>query len=147
MHQTNRLSECSGRPDVRRGLGQWRRTAGRHALNPRAAYQWSTETSIYIAANHHRTGGGRKLYAQLLQRLSDRGYRRAFADIAQPNELSNNFHRAFGFQHAGVYRRVGWKRGRWHDVAWMQLDLVGAAEDNHPPTPITCPVVRFTPAG
>lgn len=108
-----------------------------HAFNPRAAYQWSTETSIYIAANHHRAGGGRKLYAQLLQRLADRGYRRAFAGITQPNRASNSFHRSFGFEQAGRYRRVGWKHGSWHDVAWMQLDLLGAAEDNRPPTPIT----------
>jgi phosphinothricin acetyltransferase len=106
-----------------------------HAFNPRAAYRWSTETSIYIAANHHRAGGGRKLFAQLLQRLGDRGYRRAFAGITQPNPASNGFHRSFGFEQAGLYRRVGWKHGSWHDVAWMQLDLLGA-EDNRPPTPI-----------
>jgi hypothetical protein len=23
----------------------------------------------------------------------------------------------------GVYRRIGFKHGAWHDVAWMQLDL------------------------
>jgi len=45
-----------------------------HAFNPRAAYQWSTETGIYIGVDHHRAGGGRKLYAQLLRRLTDRGY-------------------------------------------------------------------------
>ncbi len=104
-----------------------------HAFNPRPAYQWSAETSIYIAADHHRAGGGRKLYAQLLRRLTDRGYRRAFAGITQPNEASNGFHRSFGFQHAGLYRRVGWKHRAWYDVAWMQLDLLGAADDNAPP--------------
>ncbi|ORW00358.1 GCN5 family acetyltransferase [Mycobacterium kyorinense] len=108
-----------------------------HAFNPRAAYQWSVETSIYVVAHHYRFGGGRKLYAHLLQRLSERGYRRAFAGITQPNEASNAFHRSFGFEQAGLYRRVGWKHGHWHDVAWMQLDLLGAAEDDGPPAPIT----------
>lgn len=108
-----------------------------HGFSPRAAYQWSTETSIYIASGHHRAGGGRKLYTQLLKRLGDRGYRRAFAGITQPNQASTNFHRSFGFEHAGLYRRVGWKHGRWHDVAWMQVDLLGAAEAAQPPTPIT----------
>jgi phosphinothricin acetyltransferase len=108
-----------------------------HAFSPRAAYQWSIETSIYIAAKHHRTGGGHRLYAQLLQRLTVRGYRQAFAGIAQPNDPSTKFHRFFGFQPAGLYRRVGWKHGSWHDVAWMQVSLVTAAEDNDPPTPIT----------
>ena len=64
-----------------------------------------------------------------------------------PNDASVGLHRAMGFEPVGTYRRIGWKHDAWHDVAWMQLDLVGAAEDNHPPTPITCPVVRFTPAG
>ena len=106
-----------------------------HAFSPRSAYQWSTETSIYIASGHHRTGGGRKLYTQLLQRLSERGYRRAFAGITQPNDASNAFHQSFGFERAGLYRRVGWKHGRWHDVAWMQVDLLDAAKENDPPTP------------
>jgi phosphinothricin acetyltransferase len=108
-----------------------------HEFNPRAAYQWSAATSIYIDNDHHRTGGGRKLYAELLRRLTQRGYRRAFAGITQPNEASNAFHRSFGFQDAGLYRRVGWKHDRWHDVAWMQLDLPTAGEKDCPPTPLT----------
>jgi phosphinothricin acetyltransferase len=107
-----------------------------HAFNPRAAYQWSTETSIYIEPDHRHAGGGRKLYTQLLQRLTDRGYRWAFAGITQPNPASNAFHRSFGFDHVGLYRRVGWKHGSWHDVAWTQLDLLGSSDLNDPPTPI-----------
>lgn len=41
-----------------------------HAFNPRAAYRWSTETSIYVAADRYRAGVGRKLYTQLLRRLT-----------------------------------------------------------------------------
>jgi phosphinothricin acetyltransferase len=107
-----------------------------HAFNPRAAYQWSAETSIYIDNVHHRSGAGRRLYTRLLHRLSERGYRRAFAGITQPNESSNAFHRSFGFREAGLYRRVGWKHGSWHDVAWMQLDLPATASLDGPPTPI-----------
>lgn len=107
-----------------------------HAFNPRAAYQWSAETSIYIDNFHHRSGAGRRLYTGLLDRLAERGYRRAFAGITQPNESSNAFHRSFGFADAGLYRRVGWKHHSWHDVAWMQLDLSVAAGPDVPPTPI-----------
>jgi phosphinothricin acetyltransferase len=107
-----------------------------HAFNPRAAYRWSVETSIYIDDDRHRTGAGRKLYAHLLRRLSERRYRRVFAGITQPNAASNAFHRSFGFQDAGLYRRVGWKHNSWHDVAWMQLDLSSTAEPDRPPTPI-----------
>jgi phosphinothricin acetyltransferase len=107
-----------------------------HAFNPRGAYRWSVETSVYIADHHYRRGGGRKLYTHLLRRLVERGYRRAFAGITQPNQASIAFHRSFGFDHVGLYQRVGWKHGRWHDVARMQLDLLGTAEHDGPPTQI-----------
>jgi phosphinothricin acetyltransferase len=103
-------------------------------FNPRAAYLWSVETSVYLARHRLRAGGGRMLYAELLTRLAGRGFRRAFAGITQPNEASNAFHEAFGFRPAGLYRRVGWKLGAWHDVAWWQLDLV--ADEVDPPPEI-----------
>lgn len=40
-----------------------------------------------------------------------------------PNEASVALHRALGFEPVGVYRGVGWKHGRWHDVAWMQKTI------------------------
>lgn len=107
-----------------------------HALNHLAAYRWSVQTGIYLDVEHHHAGGGRQLYSQLLDRLVELGYRQAFAGITQPNEPSIGFHRSFGFRDAGLYRRVEWKHGRWHDVAWMQLDLLGTADQNDPPGPI-----------
>lgn len=104
-----------------------------HGLNRLATHRWSAETGIYVDFDHHRAGGGRRLYAELLRRLTQRGYRQAFAGITQPNEASNSFHRSFGFRAAGLYRRVEWKHDSWHDVAWMQLDLLGDAEQDKPP--------------
>jgi L-amino acid N-acyltransferase YncA len=101
-----------------------------------ATFQWSAETGIYVDVHHHRAGGGRELYTQLLRRLTEHGYRQAFAGITQPNEASNGFHRSFGFQDAGLYRRVAWKHDSWHDVAWMQLDLLDAGGPDAPPGPI-----------
>jgi phosphinothricin acetyltransferase len=106
-----------------------------HEFNPRAAYQWSVETSVYVARSRQRSGAGRTLYAELLRRLTERGFRRAFAGIAQPNDASNALHQSFGFRPAGRYRRVGWKHGAWHDVQWWQLDLPGPG-DVGPPRPI-----------
>jgi L-amino acid N-acyltransferase YncA len=107
-----------------------------HALHRLPAFQWSAETGIYVEIGQHRAGAGRMLYTQLLRRLTERGYRRAFAGITQPNEASIGFHRSFGFQDAGLYRRVEWKHGSWHDVAWMQLELLGTADPDRPPSPI-----------
>ncbi|WP_197515597.1 GNAT family N-acetyltransferase [Mycobacterium sp. E1747] len=107
-----------------------------HVLRRLPSFQWSVETGIYVERGRHRRGGGRQLYTELLRRLTARGYRRAFAGITQPNEASNGFHLSFGFREAGLYRRVEWKHGGWHDVAWMQLDLGGPAEADGPPGPI-----------
>lgn len=90
----------------------------------RAAYRWSCEVSVYLETGLRRRGGGRALYAALLSRLAARGYRTAFAGMTLPNDASAGLHRALGFEPAGVLRRVGWKDGRWHDVAWLQRALV-----------------------
>lgn len=107
-----------------------------HPFHARAAYQWSVETSVYLAQDRRRLGGGRMLYTELLNRLAGRGYRRAFAGITQPNEASNALHETFGFRPVGRYRRVGWKHGAWHDVQWCQLDLMAAADEIDPPPAI-----------
>lgn len=107
-----------------------------HRLGERAAYDWSCETSIYVAPAARGLGVGRTLYGALLEQLAQRGYRRAFALIALPNPASIAIHESFGFQTVGVLRRVGWKFDTWHDVAWMQCDLV-PGDTGEPPRAIT----------
>ncbi|WP_072478893.1 GNAT family N-acetyltransferase [Amycolatopsis australiensis] len=103
----------------------------------RAAYRWSCETSIYLERGRRRTGAGRALYETLLQRLQEQGFCRAFAGMTLPNEASAGLHRALGFEPAGVYRRVGWKHGAWHDVAWVQKDLRATEGCTSPPPELT----------
>lgn len=102
------------------------RTAGyayatRHRA--RAAYQWSIDTSVYVAAEHRRRNIGRGLYTSLFAVLAEQGLFNAFAGIALPNPASIALHESMGFEPIGVYRRVGFKLGRWHDVSWWQLAL------------------------
>lgn len=93
------------------------------AFAPRAAYRFACEVSVYLEPGLRRRGGGRALYTVLLDRLAARGFRMAFAGMTLPNEASAGLHRALGFEPSGVYRRVGWKDGAWHDVAWVQKAL------------------------
>jgi phosphinothricin acetyltransferase len=96
----------------------------------RPAYRWSCEVSVYLETGLRRSGGGRALYEALFPRLVERGYRTAVAGMTLPNEASAGLHRALGFEPVGTYRRIGWKHGRWHDVAWMQRML---SEGGDPP--------------
>jgi phosphinothricin acetyltransferase len=94
----------------------------------RAAYRWSCEVSVYLEPGRRRTGGGRALYGALLDRLAARGFRTAVAGMTLPNDASVGLHRAMGFQPIGTYRSIGWKHGRWHDVAWTQRSLATPAD-------------------
>jgi L-amino acid N-acyltransferase YncA len=94
----------------------------------RAAYRWSCEVSIYLEPGRRRTGAGRALYEALFERLAARGYRMAVAGMTLPNEASVGLHRALGFEPVGVYRRIGFKLGAWHDVAWVQRPLSGGED-------------------
>lgn len=89
----------------------------------RAAYRFSTETTAYIAADARGQGVGRRLYEALFPVLASRGYCQAFAGVALPNPGSVALHRAVGFEPIGVFPKVGWKFGRWHDVAWFSRGL------------------------
>jgi phosphinothricin acetyltransferase len=83
---------------------------------------------VYIEVGRRRTGGGRALYEALLSRLAERGFRVAVAGMTLPNEASVGLHGALGFEPVGTYRRIGFKHGSWHDVAWMQRMIASGEE-------------------
>jgi L-amino acid N-acyltransferase YncA len=107
--------------------------ASRH--RERAAYDWSVEVSVYVGESSQRRGIGRALYTALLGCLRCQGYFSAFAGITIPNPKSVGFHEALGFRHLGVFHRIGFKCGAWHDVGWWELAL--APYPSAPAPPLT----------
>jgi L-amino acid N-acyltransferase YncA len=103
------------------------------AHRERPAYVWSVDTTVYVDAAHRRRGAGRALYASLFAVLELQGFHNAFAGIALPNPGSVGLHEALGFQAIGVYREVGYKLGRWHDVGWWQRPLRAPDAAPEPP--------------
>lgn len=110
----------------------------------RAAYQWTAEVSAYVHQDFHRQGIGRALYAALVAALVAQGYRNAVAGITLPNDASVALHEAVGFTLVGVYRKVGYKFGAWHDVAWYERELAPRIID--PPVPRQLAECRDDPA-
>lgn len=94
----------------------------------RAAYRFSCEVSVYLAMSSRGSGGGRRVYAALLDRLGDRGFRMAAAGVTQPNAASARLHAALGFEPVGTYTRIGYKFGQWLDVSWYQRPIGTGAE-------------------
>ena len=89
----------------------------------RAAYKWSVETTVYVEHSFHRGGIGRSLYSSLIPILVQAGYCNAYAGVALPNPASVALHLAVGFTSIGTFPRVGYKFGRWRDVAWFHIPL------------------------
>lgn len=99
----------------------------------RAAYRWSVEVSVYIHAAWHRRGVGRALYTSLFEVLRLQGFQNAFAGATQPNPGSVRLHEAMGFREIGLFRRIGYKFGEWHDVRWWGLALGEPPAESPPP--------------
>jgi L-amino acid N-acyltransferase YncA len=89
----------------------------------RAAYQWAVDVSAYVKEGYRGTGIGKALYTALMAILAEQGFYNAFAGIALPNAASVGLHESVGFKPLGIYRKVGYKLGAWHDVGWWQRVL------------------------
>ena len=113
--------------------------AGFHA---RVAYQWTVETTVYIAAEARGRGVGRALYTSLFECLKLQGHQTAVAVIALPNPGSVALHEAMGFAPVGVLTRAGYKRDAWHDVGYWSLALGDA---DRPVAPVTPPALADDP--
>ncbi len=86
----------------------------------RMGYRFTTENSIYVAADWRGRGVGRRLLAPLIEAAQSRGFHAILAGIDATNEASLRLHAAFGFERVAHFREVGFKFGRWLDVIYMQ---------------------------
>ena len=100
---------------------------------PRPAYDWTTETTVYLDQAQRGRGLGLELYRLLLRTLERQGYRSAMAVVSLPNEASVRLHRALGYQQVGHVRAAGFKFGGWHDTGLWQRILI---EGEQPPRPV-----------
>jgi L-amino acid N-acyltransferase YncA len=112
------------------------------AHRERAAYRWSVDVAAYVRTDAQRRGIARALYTALFEILALQGYRNAYAGITLPNPASVQMHKAMGFEQVGVYHRVGYKFGKWHDVAWFERPL--AEHVLEPSEPIAFSVLATT---
>lgn len=115
--------------------------ASRH--RERAAYRWSADVTVYIAAGQQRRGIGRALYEALFELLVRQGIYEACAGITLPNDASVGLHESLGFVPVGIYRDIAYKFGRWRSVGWWQKTLRDRPDGEAPGE--LGPPVRLTP--
>lgn len=89
----------------------------------RSAYRHSVETTIYLAPGFEGAGIGKALYSALFPILREAGIHAVIGGAALPNPASEALHERLGFERVATFRQVGFKHGRWVDVAYWQLIL------------------------
>lgn len=90
----------------------------------RSAYRFTVEDSIYLDPAATGRGIGGRLLARLIEDCTAAGARQMLAVIGDSgNAASIAVHLKAGFRHAGTFRAVGFKLGRWVDTVQMQRPL------------------------
>lgn len=90
---------------------------------PKAAYDTTVETSVYCRHDATGRGVGTRLYDALFAALATENVHRIVAGMTPPNDASRALHERFGFTHVGDFAEVGYKFGRYWDVAWFQRGM------------------------
>ncbi|WP_326535200.1 GNAT family N-acetyltransferase [Pseudorhodoferax sp.] len=87
------------------------------------AYKYTVEHSVYLHRDHRGRGLGRILMQQLIAAARERGVHAMVGGIDAANAGSIALHERLGFTHRGTLPQVGFKFGRWLDLAFYQLLL------------------------
>ena len=98
--------------------------AGTMMFRVKEAYKTSVETTIYVDPSAAGKGTGLALYETLFAALEGQNVHRAYAGISLPNEPSIALHEKLGFTLIGIYNEVGFKLGKYWDVAWYEKKIL-----------------------
>jgi L-amino acid N-acyltransferase YncA len=94
----------------------------------RAAYRYTVEDSVYVAADRRGGGLGQAVLRAVIDACERLDLRQMVALIGgADNAASIGLHRACGFVPAGALNAVGFKAGAWADVVIMQRPLAAGA--------------------
>lgn len=70
-----------------------------------------------------KRGYGKRLYARLIELLKEQGIKNVYGAVTLPNEASEKLHKSLGFTCLGILHHTGFKCGKWHDVAWFEMQI------------------------
>jgi phosphinothricin acetyltransferase len=90
---------------------------------PKAAYDTTVESSVYVRPDAVGRGIGRQLYEALFELIAHEDVQTVVAGVALPNDASVALHRRAGFHQVGIFEAVGRKFDRYWDVAWFQRPM------------------------
>lgn len=87
------------------------------------AYKYTVEHSVYVHKDHRGQGLGHKVMQELIAAARQNNLHAMMGGIDATNAGSIALHERLGFKHVGTLPQVGFKFGRWLDLAFYQLLL------------------------
>ncbi|MBS1934480.1 MAG: N-acetyltransferase [Bacteroidetes bacterium] len=88
-----------------------------------AAYKYSVENSVYVAANERGRGVAKLLMPPMINAAKEKQMHVIIASIEATNEASLHLHKSFGFEEVAHFKQVGYKFGKWLDLKFLELIL------------------------
>ena len=87
------------------------------------AYKYTVEHSVYVHKDHRGRGLGISVMQALIAAARQNDVHAIIGGIDATNAGSIALHERLGFRHVGTLPQVGFKFGRWLDLAFYQLLL------------------------
>jgi L-amino acid N-acyltransferase YncA len=94
--------------------------ASLNAFNPRPAYNFVADLSVYVERAWRGRGVGRRLLAHLVERAPGLGYHKLVLAAFPFNAAGVTLYGRLGFRAVGIYHEQGQLDGRWVDVIVME---------------------------
>ena len=97
--------------------------ASLNPFNPREAYDYVADFSVYIGREFRGRGIGGALLAHLEVLAAQRGFHKLVLAMFPSNSAGVALYRRKGFREVGTYREHGRLDGRWVDILIMEKIL------------------------
>jgi phosphinothricin acetyltransferase len=91
-----------------------------NVFNPREAYRFVADLSIYVGRSFRGKGVGRVLLARLIELAHGHGYHKIVLSAFPTNAGGMALYEKLGFRTVGIYKEQGMLDGRWVDTIVME---------------------------
>jgi L-amino acid N-acyltransferase YncA len=88
--------------------------------NPREAYRFVADFSIYVERAWRGKGSGRVLLERLVELARELGYHKMVLSAFPTNDAGMALYQKLGFRTVGIYKEQGLLDGRWVDTIVME---------------------------
>ncbi len=91
--------------------------------NQAPEFNESAEIISYIDKDYIGKGLGKMILAKLETDAKNMGIKNILAGVCSETPEVLSFHVKNGFKECGLFKKIGFKKGRYYDVVWMHKEL------------------------